>query len=209
MSPVHRFSAIKHIAPDHSVEDILGVLTKHAQLVQGLWVLKSSLLFAEENAKQKGQKGREMLARDYILLLFNKDPVIKNSQLDVPGLLQNFLNNSLKQFAVQRPSLKDWKFKEPTDMSFIKQHPDIVREQKRVWESQEKRITDSVYGGKKVHVTKNFGKPSNANKILTKSEGATRATNGTLVRRTAMSVETREALPKALEEVFRLHKVCR
>lgn len=207
--PVYRFSAIKHFAPDHSVEDILGLLTKHAQLVQGLWVQKSSLWVQKSSLPAK-EKGVAMLARDYMLLLFSKDPVISDSQLDIPGFLQKVLIGFLKKISVQRPSLKEWKFKEPTDFSFIKQHPDIVREQNRVWESQEKRIINSVHGGgKKVNITKISGKPSIPNKISTKSDGATRATNGTLVRRTVMSAETREALPKALEEVFRLHKVCR
>ncbi|RVW26611.1 hypothetical protein CK203_103913 [Vitis vinifera] len=203
--PVHRFSALKHFAPDNSVEDVLGVLTKHAHLVQGLWVPKSSLLFP-------GGQGVAPLARDYILLLFSKGPLINYSQVDVPGSLNKALKGFLSILAVERPSFRDWKFKEPTDVSFMKLHPDIVREQRRVWESLEKQITDIIHGGgRRGPVTKNSGKPSIANKTgtSTKSDGATRATNGTPVRRTAMSAETREALPKALEEVFRLHKVCR
>ncbi|KAJ9703409.1 hypothetical protein PVL29_004973 [Vitis rotundifolia] len=202
--PVHRFSALKHFAPDNSVEDVLGVLTKHAHLVQGLWVPKSSLLFP-------GGQGVAPLARDYILLLFSKGPLINYSQVDVPGSLNKALKGFLSILAVERPSFRDWKFKEPTDVSFMKLHPDIVREQRRVWESLEKQITDIIHGGgRRGPVTKNSGKPSIANKTgtSTKSDGATRATNGTPVRRTAMSAETREALPKALEEVFRLHKVC-
>lgn len=172
--------------------------------MQGLWVPKSSLLFP-------GGQGVAPLARDYILLLFSKDPLISYSQVDVPGSLSKALKGFLSTLAIERPSFKDWKFKEPTDVSFIKLYPDVVREQRCVWENLEKQITDIIHGGRKGPVAKNLGKPTTANKtgISTKSDGATRATNGSSLRRTTMSAETREALPRALEEVFRLHKVCR
>ncbi|CAA3021975.1 DNA-directed RNA polymerase III subunit RPC5 [Olea europaea subsp. europaea] len=42
-SPNHGFDALKHLALDDSVEEVLEVLQEYARLVQGLWVPKSSL----------------------------------------------------------------------------------------------------------------------------------------------------------------------
>ncbi|MCI28875.1 DNA-directed RNA polymerase III subunit RPC5, partial [Trifolium medium] len=61
---LHRFSAIKHFAPEYSNDELLSFLQQHAQLLQGYWVPKSRLLYP------KG--GPESLARNYVLVLFNK-----------------------------------------------------------------------------------------------------------------------------------------
>ncbi|KAK9284327.1 hypothetical protein L1049_023498 [Liquidambar formosana] len=202
-APMYQFNKIKHLALDYSIEDVLKVLRQHAQLVQGLWVPKTSLLFPE------GQ-GPQVLARDYILLLFSKNPIVSDSQVKIRKSIDQVLKDFLIQLAVERPILKDWKFKEPTDKSFMKLHPDIVREQQQIWEGIEKKITDLIYGGGRSGLgAKNSRKPTLAPGTLRSTDkGATRAANITIVGKTTMSGETREALPKALERVLQEHKVC-
>ncbi|XP_010254915.1 PREDICTED: DNA-directed RNA polymerase III subunit RPC5-like isoform X2 [Nelumbo nucifera] len=132
---VYRFTALKHFAPDKSDEDLLAVLQGYADLVQGLWVTKSALLC----------EGVQALARDYVLLCFNKGPLISYEKLNETGLSRDTLKRVLNSLAIERPSFKDWKFKEPTDLLFIKKFPDIVRGQQHRWEIRENKIKDLMH----------------------------------------------------------------
>ncbi|XP_059623709.1 uncharacterized protein LOC132266739 [Cornus florida] len=202
--PINRFDTLKHLAPSDSIEDVLGVLRKYAQLVQGLWVPKSSLLY-------EGGRGVEALARDYILLLFRKNPIISHGQVNASGALSKASKSVLNVLAVERPSLNNWKFKEPQDMSFIKLYPDIVKEQEQVWERMEIPVNSKyLEGGKSGPGMRNSSKPDMASRPPASKNPnvvAAKSSNGALSR-TPMSVETREALPKALQKVFQTQKVC-
>lgn len=201
--PANRFDTIKHLAPTDSIEDVLGVLQKLAHLVQGLWVPKTALF--------EGNHGVEGLARDYILLLFSKNPAISYEQINVARSLGKAIKGVLNVLAIERPSLKDWKFKELPDTSFMKLHPNIVKEQEQAWGRVEKSITESIFGSRKGPIgLKNSAKPDMANRPGTSknpSKVTARSSNGA-VSRTPMSIETREALPKALQKLFQTHKVC-
>ncbi|PSS30812.1 Transcription activator of gluconeogenesis [Actinidia chinensis var. chinensis] len=117
----------------------------------------------------------------------------------------------LNILAIERPSLRDWKFKEPPDTMFTKLYPNIVEEQEQAWERAEKRLTESIFGGVRgERGLKSSSKPDMANRLGTSRnprKPAARSSNGA-VSRTSMSNETREALPKALQKLFRTHNVC-
>lgn len=149
--------------------------------MQGLWVPKTSLLFPNPKPTEKVK----LAARDYILLLFSKSLVVTPSELNVPMkplILKSFLNI----FAVERPSFKDWKFKENVDTLFAELYPDIVRKQEQAWEVMGKNISAAFDRAGK-SVSKN---------VITKPKKT-------------MTDETREALRKALPKVLQTHKVCR
>lgn len=178
--PIHRFAALRHLIPNDTIEDLLIVLQEYGQLVQGLWVPKTSLLFPNPKPTEKVK----LAARDYILLLFSKSLVVTPSELNVPMkplILKSFLNI----FAVERPSFKDWKFKENVDTLFVELYPDIVRKQEQAWEVMGKNISAAFDRAGK-SVSKN---------VITKPKKT-------------MTDETREALRKALPKVLQTHKVC-
>ncbi|KAL5752721.1 hypothetical protein ACOSP7_022917 [Xanthoceras sorbifolium] len=197
--PVHRFSVLKHFAPDHSIEDVLGVLQKYALLVQGLWAPKSSLLF-QDKAK--------CLARDYILILFSKDLMVKFQQAYIDAKLKDHVKGFLNVFAVERPSFKDWKFKAQTDVSFIKEYPNIVQKQEEVCAAIEKQITAVINrAGKGGPGMMNAAvKSATASKPL--NVNSNKGVSGLVTGNRALSTETREALRKALQKFFQNHKVC-
>ncbi|GMP28274.1 hypothetical protein CsSME_00003893 [Camellia sinensis var. sinensis] len=93
----------------------------------------------------------------------------------------------------------------------MKLHPNIVKEQEQAWGRVEKSITESIFGSRKGPIgLKNSAKPDMANRPGTSknpSKVTARSANGA-VSRTPMSIETREALPKALQKLFQTHKVC-
>ncbi|XP_073266551.1 uncharacterized protein [Populus alba] len=176
--PIHRFAALRHLIPNDTIEDLLIVLQEYGQLVQGLWVPKTSLLFPNPKPTEKVK----LAARDYILLLFSKSLVVTPSELNVPMkplILKSFLNI----FAVERPSFKDWKFKENVDTLFVELYPDIVRKQEQAWEVMGKNISAAFDRAGK-SVSKN---------VITKPKKT-------------MTDETREALRKALPKVLQTHK---
>ncbi|KAK0606346.1 hypothetical protein LWI29_036762 [Acer saccharum] len=201
--PVSRFSSLMHFAPDFSIEDVLGVIQKHALLVQGLWAPKSPLLFSDKADKAK------CFARDYVLMLFNKDLEAKFQQENIDAKLRDHIKVFLKVFAVERPSFKDWKFKAQKDMSFIKEYPNIVQKQGEVWASIEKQITDVMNRYRKVvpgmkNAAANSAMANRPSNVMNSNKGA----SGSVTGNKAMSNESQEALRKALVKFFQNHKVC-
>ncbi|OWM66364.1 hypothetical protein CDL15_Pgr013581 [Punica granatum] len=198
----HRYSALRYYAPDVSDEVFLGVLQKYGILVQGCWVAKTSLVVKDP---------LESLARDYILLGFSKDPVIRKSVLPHPKALSDHVKKFLNIFAVERPSLDDWKFKQPTDVSFLKKHPDIVNSQSQQWENNERKIMDFLNkkGRPNAREENNMNNAKLRQPRMVTKEAKSSKIDRTTVKdpsRTTMSSETREALPKALQKVFQNQK---
>ncbi|KAG8650737.1 hypothetical protein MANES_07G068600v8 [Manihot esculenta] len=206
--PVQRFSVLKHYAPDDTIADVLTVLQKHGQLVQGLWAPKTSLLFPDSNTKEVTKPP----ARDYVLLLFSKNLVIKSSQLNFPVKLKEDMRSFLSMFAVERPSFNDWKFKEHMDAKFIKLYPEIVKKQEEAWESIEKKLNNFFSRAGRSIMKNPVPKPSvvpNPVKQLNSDKSTTKSTSGNRVlAKTTITVETREALLKALPKVLQTHRVC-
>ncbi|KAG7560086.1 DNA-directed RNA polymerase III subunit Rpc5 [Arabidopsis thaliana x Arabidopsis arenosa] len=118
--PLFQYSVLKHYAPELSNEDFLRVIQQYAWLVQGLWTPKSELLKLEGPVKD---------FRNYVLMLFSKGSTINYSDIEATGHLREKRKTMLTVFAKERPLLCDWKFKEPTDVSFIKSYPEIAKEQ--------------------------------------------------------------------------------
>lgn len=205
---VHRFDALKYLAPDESVEEVLGVLQEHARLVQGLWVAKSPLVCGTD-------QGIEVLARDYVLLLFSKSVIINNSQIPhrQRPQLAKAMKDVLNILAIERPTFNDWKLKELPDLSFIKLNPSIVKKQEEEWECLEKKINGLLFGGRNGPGMKTSSKPSTTNNPRTSTDSnkiATRTPSGSTPRTgPGMSEEVREAIMKALQKLFKSIKVCR
>ncbi|TQD92653.1 hypothetical protein C1H46_021764 [Malus baccata] len=206
----------KYVAPDHTTEELLDVLQKHAQLLlsSGLWVPKTLLLYPNKDDKgldinhiaNKDHKDRQT-ARNYVLNLFRKNPVIRNSHLDLQEGIKIHVYDSLRILAFSRPSTQDWKFKEQPDMSFMELYPDIVKTQEQNWERMEEKLRIAVKSNtdcylKSASMTTTPGKSLNSGKGT--AEGASEVHTG---GRT-MSDETRAALQEAIKEVFQDHKVC-
>nr|XP_043632139.1 DNA-directed RNA polymerase III subunit RPC5-like [Erigeron canadensis]XP_043632140.1 DNA-directed RNA polymerase III subunit RPC5-like [Erigeron canadensis]XP_043632141.1 DNA-directed RNA polymerase III subunit RPC5-like [Erigeron canadensis] len=192
--PVHRFQALKHLSPDHCDEYIFTVLQKHAHLVQGLWVAKSKLKLGTDT-------GEKVLLRNYALLQFSKTPVFHERQL--PTKRKETMTGILDEFAARRDLCRDWKFKELTDDSFIKEYPEIVEEQQKIWDLAEPQIMEALF---RTSSKLSIGVKSSSSDNST-IEVALRTTN-VASSRTEMLDETREALPKALQKVFQAYKVC-
>ncbi|KAJ7944320.1 DNA-directed RNA polymerase III subunit RPC5 [Quillaja saponaria] len=205
---VHRFSVLKHYAPEYSEEELLEVLQRHAILIHGLWAPKSNLLFSETS------RSPDSIARDYALCIFWRNFQFKNSQLSemIPQKFLKYTKVYLEEFGVQRPVLKDWRFKENADVSFIKDHPYVIEKQDKIWEVKEKELKNILLREEKGKPRQHAASKSSMNSKFGQSgishKSATESASGVLDGRMTMTNETREALPKVLLKVFHSHKVC-
>ncbi|KAL5223419.1 hypothetical protein ABZP36_028132 [Zizania latifolia] len=134
VSQVNRFDTLMHLSPPHSEDDVLKVLPVYADLVCGLWVCKSSLLFDDEYACK----------RDRILLEFTKKNSIPSKDIDrvirIDAPKGRMILNPLCR---KRAKLEDYTFLSPADSSFIKRYPHIVKEQDDAWSVRETAMRDS------------------------------------------------------------------
>ena len=171
--------------------------------MQGLWAPKSSLLFPES------KDGALRVARDYVLLLFWKNPVVSCSSLHFPSSLKTGVNKFLNILAVERPSVKNWKFKEQTDISFIKAYPDIVKKQGQFWEDLERYVMSKFGEVKAARGAKNVTLPRKPPKPLHSDKSVAKVTSEAVVGKNIPD-DIREALSsKVLPKVIQEHKVCR
>lgn len=141
-----------------------------------------------------------------------------NDDLRRLGRLANLVRTALTQFASEKFDLKDkvsyWKFKELPNESFIKEFPNIVKQQEEVCKILEQEVSAVVDSGGKHRSNRS----AVTNSGVTANSALVRSTNpdppvtslGELPpREMAMSSETRHALPVALKKLFQTHKVCR
>lgn len=119
----------------------MRVLQRYAQLVQGLWVPKSSLIYGKND-------GLEVLARNFILFEFSKSTIIKQKVFARRLDFLKAAKPTLKSLAVERPDLNDWKLKEHPDKKFEVLYGDVVKEQQATWECMGKQINSILSGGR-------------------------------------------------------------
>lgn len=96
-------------------------------------------------------------------------------------------------------------------ISFMKLHPNIVKEEEEAWERMEKQITDFIFRGRDKPALKSSSKSVTTNNPATlksSSKQTSKPSNGG-PSRMPMSDETCEALPKVLQKIFQNHNVCR
>ena len=190
-----------HLAPSESPESILTVIQQYADLVQGLWISKTSLLLG----------GRQALVRDYILFLFSKKNMIPISKIKEINLPMDDIKSILSSLAFERTICKDWKFREPTDASFIKRFPLIVKIHEGLWSRRQEQISSpgilKISMMSKCSSRPGLGVKSGSGGIDQSVRKSTEMLPGPGV--STLSEEIRDALPKALIELFRNHRVCR
>uniref|UniRef100_A0A0D9X636 DNA-directed RNA polymerase III subunit RPC5 n=1 Tax=Leersia perrieri TaxID=77586 RepID=A0A0D9X636_9ORYZ len=135
VSQVTKFDALMHLAPTYSEDDVLKVLPVYADLVRGLWVCKSSLLFDDGVACKRDRILLEFTKKDSIPLK-DIDRLLRVDDLRLKGRI-------LVPLCKKRLKLGDCKFISPVDSSFIKRYPHVVKEQDHAWSVRETTMHDS------------------------------------------------------------------
>ncbi|KAK9948652.1 hypothetical protein M0R45_004218 [Rubus argutus] len=141
-----RFSDLKkYYAPRNQEKELLDVLQNHGLLLRDLWVPKTALLYSKKEASYRKKDDENLrTARNYILNSFRKNPVISYSELNLYPPLRPHFDETLKVLAVNRPSTRDWKFKEQPDVSFAELYPEIAESQEQIWERMDKQLVEAL-----------------------------------------------------------------
>lgn len=117
VSQLNRFDFIETLlAPVEPVEEVLKQVEMLADLVRGVWVTKTSLLY----------EGHEATVRDYILLQFIKGDSIRCENLRA-NLGRDVLGNKalrplLANLIISKPKEDKVKFKGSPDPTFSKRY---------------------------------------------------------------------------------------
>ncbi|KAL9249878.1 DNA-directed RNA polymerase III subunit RPC5-like protein [Drosera capensis] len=200
--PLHRFSALSHLAPDHSVEEILLILQKSAHLVQGFWVPTSTIRYPNMGKQ-------DCFVRDYVLYRFSQNTIFSYSDLINETKYKSKAEKWLREFAVEKPSLKGWKFREPTDESFSNTYPDTVRQQEQEWEERGKKMLLVFASLRNQRILTNPLKTErtdvNRSPLTCGDKGAATSVNGESLKKL---VASNEALRRLLMKPLETHKVC-
>ncbi|CAD5334432.1 unnamed protein product [Arabidopsis thaliana] len=149
----------------------------------------------------------------------SQNTTIKYSEVEATGdKMKPLMEKMLTEFAKERHVLKDWKFKEPTDVSFIKSYPEIVKEQDIFWTDKRENLKSRITAqGGKSRADKRRNVVGTSSSVTVKPEvpttlsdkgGSSKNTIHRVVTQ-EMPEELKKALPKALKKVFQTHKVCR
>jgi DNA-directed RNA polymerase-3 subunit RPC5 len=134
--------------PTQLEEEVLSHLMKVAVLVQGCWVLRSSLFYTEDYHSLYNSVPYTVMcvARDLILLKFaltcqaivTREEITK--QVSIP---QEELVEILSSLGRQREGL-GWEFRMDMDKEFLSQHSNVVAKQLEWWKTQREKLQSSA-----------------------------------------------------------------
>lgn len=112
--------------------EVINVLQKKAELAQGVWVIKSELVF----------KGRKAASRDWILAYFgsNDDNLyIKRSDVSQKCNISTDIAKEIMADITDLVPGRGWKLKKAPDYNFIKKHSALHKNNKKKWENWNKK----------------------------------------------------------------------
>ncbi|XP_012944474.1 DNA-directed RNA polymerase III subunit RPC5 [Aplysia californica] len=140
---VIRFSQLmSFLAPGADHQAVLRSLQSMAVLVQGCWVVKSELLYPEEDKEEAAKKRRphsgvspELLrrVRDYAMWKFTHCKYVVRK--DISSIVQ-LPSDDVKEILEKMSRLKlrsGWEFFYEYDRDFCERHPEIVQRQRNKW----------------------------------------------------------------------------
>jgi len=125
---------------------VLTALSQYAMLVQGCWVVKSSILYPEGSKSHiSGLDGQKLWSsRDYVMFCFNRKRVLSRKEVaSNTRLPTEELREVLEQMGKQRPA-QGWEFMLNTDNEFLKGHPEECLNQLSIWKQRYKEIAESL-----------------------------------------------------------------
>jgi len=148
------------------VQSVLAALERMAWLVQGCWVIKSPSITANTPNPRLSQ------SRDYLLTQFAKHRTILRSNCAmVMRLPLEDMEGLLSEMAVpvrlgeEDQQQKGWEFKLPTDHTFIRAFPQLVREHERKLNDLESRmryVLEQSYSTDEVQILSSFPSASSS-----------------------------------------------
>ncbi|XP_068610557.1 DNA-directed RNA polymerase III subunit RPC5 [Brachionichthys hirsutus] len=113
----------------------LRCIQQVALLVQGNWVVKSDVLYPKNTCSAHSGVPAEVLCRgrDFVMWRFTLErSVMRKDVASVTKLPPEDVKEFLEHVAAPRVN-RGWEFLLPTDVDFVKKHPDIAHRQHMLW----------------------------------------------------------------------------
>ncbi|CAG5904359.1 unnamed protein product [Menidia menidia] len=113
----------------------LRCIQQVALLVQGNWVVKSDVLYPKNTFSAHSGVPAEVLCRgrDFVMWRFTLERSVMRKEItSIIKLPPEDVKEFLEHVAAPRVN-RGWEFLLPTDVDFIKKHPDVANRQKMLW----------------------------------------------------------------------------
>lgn len=114
---------------------VLRCIQQVALLVQGNWVVKSDVLYPKNTCSPHSGVPAEVLCRgrDFVMWRFTLErSVMRKEVASIIKLPPDDVKDFLEHVASPRVN-RGWEFLLPTDVDFVKKHPDVAHRQNMLW----------------------------------------------------------------------------
>ncbi|XP_068161865.1 DNA-directed RNA polymerase III subunit RPC5 [Antennarius striatus] len=114
---------------------VLRCIQQVALLVQGNWVVKSDVLYPKNTCSPHSGVPAEVLCRgrDFVIWRFTLErSVMRKDVTSIIKLPPEDVKEFLEHVAAPRVN-RGWEFLLPTDVDFVKKHPDVAHRQHMLW----------------------------------------------------------------------------
>ncbi|XP_028331725.1 DNA-directed RNA polymerase III subunit RPC5 [Gouania willdenowi] len=114
---------------------VMRCIQQVALLVQGNWVVKSDVLYPKNTCSPHSGVPAEVLCRgrDFVMWRFTLERSVMRKEItSIIKLPPEDVKDFLEHVAAPRVN-RGWEFLLPTDVDFIKKHPDVAHRQQMLW----------------------------------------------------------------------------
>ncbi|XP_053196963.1 DNA-directed RNA polymerase III subunit RPC5 [Scomber japonicus] len=140
---------------------VLRCIQQVALLVQGNWVVKSDVLYPKNTCSPHSGVPAEVLCRgrDFVMWRFTLERSLMRKEIAaIIKLPPEDVKEFLEHVAVPRIN-RGWEFLLPTDVDFIKKHPDVAHRQHMLWLGIQSKLEKVFNFSKEDFMPKNSPQP--------------------------------------------------
>ncbi|XP_041829010.1 DNA-directed RNA polymerase III subunit RPC5 [Melanotaenia boesemani] len=140
---------------------VLRCIQQVALLVQGNWVVKSDVLYPKNTCSAHSGVPAEVLCRgrDFVMWRFTQERSVMRKEItSIIKLPPEDVKEFLEHVAAPRIN-RGWEFLLPTDLGFIKKHPDVAHRQQMLWLGIQSKLEKVFNFSKEDFVPKNSPVP--------------------------------------------------
>ncbi|XP_024140784.1 DNA-directed RNA polymerase III subunit RPC5 [Oryzias melastigma] len=140
---------------------VLRCIQQVALLVQGNWVVKSDVLYPKNTCSAHSGVPAEVLCRgrDFVIWRFTLERSVMRKEIaSIIKLPPEDVKEFLEHVAAPRVN-RGWEFLLPTDVDFIKKHPDVAHRQSMLWLGIQSKLEKVFNFCKEDFIPKNSSQP--------------------------------------------------
>uniref|UniRef100_A0A8C5DYS4 DNA-directed RNA polymerase III subunit RPC5 C-terminal domain-containing protein n=1 Tax=Gouania willdenowi TaxID=441366 RepID=A0A8C5DYS4_GOUWI len=128
---------------------VMRCIQQVALLVQGNWVVKSDVLYPKNTCSPHSGVPAEVLCRgrDFVMWRFTLERSVMRKEItSIIKLPPEDVKDFLEHVAAPRVN-RGWEFLLPTDVDFIKKHPDVAHRQQMLWLGIQSKYVFPIFSG--------------------------------------------------------------